>query len=413
MAITIVRVGAGELDMSLAAAETLKTSSKIVLHTRFCGCADWLTKNGLEFSSLDDVYENAYDFDEHAEIVRDRLLSYDIDVTYCVMELGDETVKYLLASDRKIAIVGAGKDDELIARSSEACLTVNAIDIENTNISSQYDTIVKEIDSRTLASDVKLKLMAHYPEESEIYVIQKTGVARCHLMDLDRLNQYDHTVSCLIKAEKNLMKLERYDFHNLMSLVRKLRDPVSGCPWDAEQTHDTLKRDTLEEAYELQDAIEKDDMNGMIEELGDVLFAAALHMQIGIEHGEFDELDVITGVVSKMISRHSHVFGKDQVDNIESLLNLWDKAKRKEKGLNDTKDEMLAVAMVLPALLRAQKVLKRAQKGGYQTMEAELGDLDYEAYGDMLLACAEWARRRGIDAEKALEDAVGRYIQRV
>ena len=187
---------------------------------------------------------------------------------------------------------------------------------------------------------------------------------------------------------------------------------MTGCPWDKEQTHETLKRDALEEAYELQDAIEKEDEFGLIEELGDVLFAVALQIQIGIEHGEFTETDVITGVVQKMISRHTHVFGKDNISNMDSLFALWDDNKKEEKGLNTASDEMEAVALALPALLRAGKVIKRAEKAdaAFVPTAESFGATDASTFGDSLLKQVAWARQNGIDAEKALEDAVNRYI---
>lgn len=412
MEITIVRVGLTQTDLTLEAAERLAHSKNIILHTRFCGCADWLTENGIPFESLDSIYEEAEDFDEHARLAAEAVLSSKAEsVCYCVMELNDESVKRLFDSDAKIRVIGAGRDAELIARAASAYLTVSASGLDDAKITSAHDTLVCEIDSRELASEVKIRLMEHYPDESEIYVLQPRGVARCRLTELDRLSHYDHSVSCLIHAETRLTRLERHDFYSLMKLAQRLRDPETGCPWDREQTHESLKRDALEEAYELEDAIEQGDDNAMIEEMGDVLFAIALQTQIGKEHGEFDEMDVITGIVQKMITRHSHVFGKDEVENIDGLMNLWDQAKREEKGLYDTKAEMNAVAKALPALLRAQKVLKRAAKAGFDTPCAVLSEeTDEKALGRSLLEIAEWSRRKGIDAEKALQDAVKRYI---
>ena len=143
-----------------------------------------------------------------------------------------------------------------------------------------------------------------------------------------------------------------------------------------------------------------------------MLFAVALQIQIGIEHGEFTETDVITGVVQKMISRHTHVFGKDSVSNMDGLFNLWDDNKKEEKGLTTTGDEMDAVASALPALLRASKVIKRAEKAdtAFVPSPESFGATDASSLGDSLLKQVAWARQNGIDAEKALEDAVNRYI---
>ena len=163
-----------------------------------------------------------------------------------------------------------------------------------------------------------------------------------------------------VKTFKELTKLERCDFEDLRRLTAFLRDPEKGCPWDAQQTHESFKRNVVEEAYELEDAIDSGNDAGIIEELGDLLFVAAMHIQIGEEHGDFDATDVLTGIVKKMIFRHKHVFGNEKAENIDQLLKIWNDAKKEEKSLLTVADEMRAVAKGFPALLRARKVLKRA-----------------------------------------------------
>jgi len=413
MEIYVIQAGLTEGELTLNAVEALKSAGHIVLHTERCGAGEWLRKNNIAFTSLDSVYEEAEDFDEHIDMALDRILSIDAEkIHYVVIDLADETVRAL--ADRGIALhfIGQKTRGGLTAFAKGAYLTVSATNAENAYFSSLNDTLITEIDSYELASDVKLLLMDKYPDETDVYFLRGESVAKIPLTDLDRMENYDHTVSCFVPAVRDLMQLERYDFAHLLMLCKRLRDPMTGCPWDREQTHETLKRDALEEAYELQDAIEREDDFGIIEELGDVLFAASLQIQIGIEHGEFTATDVITGVVQKMISRHTHVFGKDRVTNMDSLFSLWDDNKKEEKGLNTTGDEMDAVALALPALLRASKVIKRAEKAdaAFVPSPESYGATDASSLGDSLLKQVAWARQNGIDAEKALEDAVNRYI---
>lgn len=415
MEIYIVQTGLTEGELTLCAAEALKKAETIVLHTARCGAAHFLTKNNIPFSSLDFVYEEAEDFDEHIDLTVKYLLSLNADtVYYLVIDSDDETVRALAKRGIPLHFIGQKTRGGLTAFSNGAYLTVSATDANNAHFSSVNDTLITEIDSRALASDVKLLLMDKYPDETDVYFLKNDCVTKIQLTDLDRMDGYDHTVCCLVPAVRDLLKLERYDFSHLLTLCRRLRDPVDGCPWDKEQTHESLRRDALEEAYELQDAIEKGDEFGLIEELGDVLFAVALQIQIGIEHGEFTDTDVITGVVQKMISRHTHVFGKDSVSNMDSLFSLWDDNKKEEKGFETTGDEMEAVALALPALLRASKVIKRAEKADQRFVpkSESYGATDEVSLGESLLQQVAWARQNGIDAEKALENAVNRFIER-
>lgn len=415
MEITVIQTGLTEGELTLDAVEALKSAETVVLHTERCGAADWLKKNNLSYLSLDSVYEEAEDFDEHIDLALDAILSLNAEkVHYLVIDMDDETVHALFEKGVPLRFIGQKTRGGLTAFKKGAYLTVPATDAQNAYFSSTNDTLITEIDSWELASDVKLLLMDKYPDETDAYFLIGDALTKIPLTDLDRMERYDHTACCFVPAVRELLALERYDFSHLLTLAKRLRDPVDGCPWDKEQTHESLRRDALEEAYELQDAIEKNDEFGLIEELGDVLFAVALQIQIGMEHGEFTETDVITGVIQKMISRHSHVFGKDSVSNLDGLFSLWDNNKKEEKGFKTTSDEMEAVALALPALLRASKVIKRAEKADPSFVPApeNYGAEDEIALGDSLLKQVVWARNHGIDAEKALENAVNRFIDR-
>ena len=157
---------------------------------------------------------------------------------------------------------------------------------------------------------------------------------------------------------------EFYDINDLREIVRILRAP-GGCPWDAEQTHTSIRRNFLEEAYEAVEAIDEGSPEHLQEELGDVLLQVVLHARMEEEAGNFDLNGVADGICKKLIYRHPHVFGDVQVSGTGEVLSNWEELKRKEKGQATDTDALSAVARSLPALWRAEKVQKKAKKAGF------------------------------------------------
>ena len=157
---------------------------------------------------------------------------------------------------------------------------------------------------------------------------------------------------------------DSYDVNDLVEIVRILRSP-GGCPWDAEQTHESIRRDFLEETYEVAEAIDEGNTEHLKEELGDVLLQVALHTRMEEEQGNFNLNDVADGVCKKLIYRHPHVFGDVSVSGTGEVLTNWDALKRKEKHQATHTDALNSVARSLPALWRAEKVQKKAKKAGF------------------------------------------------
>jgi len=157
----------------------------------------------------------------------------------------------------------------------------------------------------------------------------------------------------------------RYGWEDLLRVMAILRAP-GGCPWDAEQTHTTIRRDLLEETWEVADALDRDDPVDMCEELGDLLLQVVFHAQIETEAGRFNIEDVIHGITEKMVYRHPHVFGGTmEADTSEEVLVNWEILKRQEKDQRSTADAIEAVPHTLPALWRAEKVQKKTAKAGF------------------------------------------------
>lgn len=224
---------------------------------------------------------------------------------------------------------------------------------------------------------------------------------------------------------------DKYDINDLLEVTRILRGE-NGCPWDREQDHKTIRMNVLEEAYEVMEAIDADDAAMLKEELGDLLFQAVFHCQIERERGRFEFDDICDDVTKKMIYRHPHVFGDVKVDNSDDVLKNWDQLKKKSKHQETVADTLDSVPMVLPALMRGQKVFKRASNAGVElscTEEAldlvksrldnlELSisnkneELTEDKFGELLLSCCNLSRFIKKDCEKALTFAVNKFIMR-
>lgn len=178
---------------------------------------------------------------------------------------------------------------------------------------------------------------------------------------------------------------KNYSFDELVDIVRILRAP-GGCPWDAEQTHESIRNDFIEETYEVADAIDRKNKTDLCEELGDVLLQVIFHSQIAREDNDFSIEDVINGIANKMVLRHPHVFGDVTVENTEEVLKNWDAIKKTEKNQTSCSDTLKSVPTSFPALMRASKVQKRAGKAGVIVPDAAASAEKIEALAKDLRA---------------------------
>jgi len=220
-----------------------------------------------------------------------------------------------------------------------------------------------------------------------------------------------------------------YDVYDLKKLMELLCGP-GGCPWDSEQTHESIRRNLLEEAYEAAEAIDSGDAGLLVEELGDVLMQVVFHADIAGRSGRFDLDDIADATCRKLIRRHPHVFGDQRAENGRESLVFWEDIKRREKQQDSTADEMRSVASSLPELWRAEKIQKKAAKAGFdwpdhtgalEAINAELRELEEaiasgggveEELGDILFSAVNLARFFDIDPEQALCLASEKFISR-
>ena len=220
---------------------------------------------------------------------------------------------------------------------------------------------------------------------------------------------------------------EHYDYNDLVAIMRILRAP-GGCVWDREQTHESIRRDFLEEVYEVCEAIDEGSPEHLCEELGDALLQVVFHADIAEEDGWFTQLDVCDGICRKLIYRHPHVFGDVTVSSSAEVLDNWDTLKRKEKAQNSNTDALRAVSRALPALWRAQKLQHKAAKLGVQQSPEEAAARVHDAadaldasedaaklgraLGDLLFAAAGLCDSVDLDPEELLGAASERFLDR-
>jgi len=224
---------------------------------------------------------------------------------------------------------------------------------------------------------------------------------------------------------------ESYNVQDLVEIMKLLRAP-EGCPWDAEQTHESIKKNLIEETYEVIEAINKDDKDLLCEELGDLLMQVVFHAQMESEAGVFDFDAVADGVCKKLIERHPHVFGDVSISGVDDVLTNWDAIKRKSKKQKTTTESMLSVPRELPALMRATKLQKKAADVGFDwpdvsgaldKLEEEIAELRLaisnndreniaEELGDILFSAVNVSRFIKTDAEEALTMASDKFLSR-
>ena len=227
----------------------------------------------------------------------------------------------------------------------------------------------------------------------------------------------------------NFVRKPQYGYEDLLEIIRLLRSE-DGCPWDKAQTHQSIRRGLLEEAYEAAEAIDNDDPVLLKEELGDVLMQVVFHADIESDAGRFTIDDVCDGVVKKLLFRHPHVFGSECEDSPESVPVSWDKLKRQEKGQKTVADSMDSVARSLPGLWRAEKLQSKAASAGFEwpdvqgaldKLEEEVAELRRaveeggdvpEELGDVLFAAVKVGRFCACDPEDAVNGTCEKFIRR-
>ncbi|MCD8201844.1 MAG: nucleoside triphosphate pyrophosphohydrolase [Clostridia bacterium] len=434
MNITLVGLGTEVGDMSCGAKNALDGAKKIIARSeRMCA---YEALRGYDVETLDAVFESSRNFDTLNRNLAQKVISESktCPVVYCVdgCVSDDEACRVILSKCKDVTVFeGVSKTQKfrtLAKIRSSVVTSCSAYDVETLRPSTAC--VVYDIDDPRAAELTKERLTELFGEEETCTFIKGGKTQDIKIYEIDR--QAPYGIDCAVAVdEKDFFKKQRYDYEDLVHIVKLLRAP-GGCPWDRAQTNDSIKKNTIEEAYELVDAINRDDDDAMLEEAGDVLLQAAFHAVMKEESGGFSNGDMITDLVKKLIFRHSHIFGTDKAGSEDEALGVWDKNKAEEKAFETYADSVKAVSISLPAVMRAQKIQKRAAKSGMdfsssvsaaERMTDEINEMIQaqvdedsvriaEEAGDVLFSAVNTCRLAGVDCEEVLAAACDKFTER-
>ncbi len=434
MSITLIGLGVKEGDLTLSAKRALDCADEIIARTD--SSQSFKSLSGYAVRTLDSVFLSSRNFDTLNKNLAREVISAgkSANVCYCVDgAVSEDEACRIILKKVKNAVVYEGVSrishvKNLAKLSVSGVTALSAYDVRS--LKSCRAALVYDIDDDYAAWEVKIVLSDLFGEETACSFVRGDEVKKIKIYEIDRQKNYG--LNCAVAVEEGeFLKKERYDFADLVHMVALLRAP-GGCPWDRAQTNKSIKGNVIEEAYELADAIERDDDDGILEETGDILLQAAFHSLLKEEQGVFNATDATTGNVKKLIFRHSHIFGGDKAASETEALGVWDKNKLKEKHMTTFGESVSAVPKNFPACMRAQKVGKRAAKSGMdflspvsaseklweevkemvEAMQAGDKAAVFGEAGDVLFAAVNTCRLAGVDCEEALRAATDKFVNR-
>lgn len=442
--ITVVGLGPGDPGLLTQEAWLVLTQAGgLYLRTRDHPVVAGLPPH-LRIRSFDDLYERSETFDAVYEAIVERVIaeaSGPSGVVYAVP--GDPMVGEATVSGLRSAARRSGLRFDIIHGVSfiEPCLRAMNVDaLDGLSIADALDlagrhhpsfdpdtpALVGQLYSRMVAADVKLTLLNQYPADHPIRLIHGAGtveeaVEEVPLRELDRSRRIGSLTALYIPPIA-----QPSGFSTFQEVVAHLRAP-EGCPWDREQTHQSLRTHLMEETYEALQAIDEDDVQALKEELGDLMLQVVLQTQIAVEADEFSMADVLAGIREKLIRRHPHVFGDLHVAGVAEVLHNWEALKAAERQVEGgTKGALDGVPAGLPALAQAAEIQSRVGRLGFDwpaidgVTDKVFEELDEMLHapdqrsltaeiGDVLFSVVNFARRKDVDPEAALRQANNRF----
>lgn len=454
MTITIIGLGPGSpSQLTVGAMEALRSGRPVLLRTAIHPTVDALRGMGVQFESCDDLYERAHSFDDVYRAIAERVLNYP-DVVFAVPGhplVGESSVKLIMARapERVEVVTGPSFLDTLFVTLGldpvDGLELLDALQLDRRLPSGDLPAVVMQLHSRAVASDAKLALMERYPDDHPVIVVRAAGVegqerrVSIPLHELDRFDWVDYLTTLYLPplkrsrvgdADPRRWAPAKWPLDPLVEVMARLR-AADGCPWDREQTFQTLRQYMLEEAYEAVEAAAQDDAEHLCEELGDVLLQVVFNAQIAREQGEFDIHDVISSITAKLVRRHPHIFGDVEVATAEDVTRNWEAIKQAEKAERGEKQAgslLEGVSKAQPALSQARDVQKRAAKVGFdwpdlngpvekvreelsEVLAAPTEEIGGEV-GDLLFAVVNLGRKLCVDPEAALAQTVAKFTRR-
>ncbi|WP_438435235.1 nucleoside triphosphate pyrophosphohydrolase [Gorillibacterium sp. sgz500922] len=454
--LTVIGLGSGdENQLTIGIWKKLQAADRLYLRTARHPVVAFLQEHGIAFESFDAVYDKHGDFsavyDEIAETLLAAAEAADGgELLYAVPghpSVAERTTVLLRrqAAERGLAFEVLGGEsflDQAFLRFGfdpvEGFQLVDAAELDAGRLDPRQHLIVTQVYDAFTASDAKLALMEVYPDDYPVTVGHALGVAgeerivTLPLYELDREQGYGN-LSLVYVPRSDEETLRTRSFGRLHEIVAILRSP-GGCPWDREQTHESLRKNLIEEAYEVLETIDEDDPDHMQEELGDLLLQVMLHAQIEEETGAFTVYDVIGTLNDKLIRRHPHVFGESAAKDADEALANWQEIKKQEReGLEKPPASVLdGIPRELPGLMKAYKLQKKAAAVGFdwtdirdvfakveeeleevrETIVAEEAGLTPGELGDLLFSVVNLARFLKIDPEEAMAATIRKFYAR-
>lgn len=446
MTLTIIGLGPGHIDdLTRRAWQIIEAAPVVYLRTAQHPCVPDLPAVCISF---DEVYESIPDFAAVYEEIVTRVLdkAREGDVVYAVPGdplVAESTVIKLLARAKAenipVEIVNGISFVEPALKllgidALDGLQLLDAISIANMHhppVNPDYPALLGQVYSRNLASNLKLTLMNQYPDDFEVTLIHSAGTPDAitetlPLYEIDRSEHIKHLTALYLPALGGMSSFEQFQ-----EVIAHLRAP-EGCPWDRKQTHLSLRKYLLEETHEVLEALDAEDPNALVEELGDLLLQIVLHAQIATDDGEFRMADVIRAVNAKMIHRHPHVWGDVTVADADNVVTNWEALKQQEQaaGSKPKRESKLdGVPKGLPALLQAHEYQDKAAKLGFdwwqidsvidkvreefdEVLSANDDAHRAEEMGDLLFVIVNWARWLKIEPEAALRQANAKFYRR-
>lgn len=414
-----------------------------------------MLKNSIQEKSNEEIFEVQY-FDDYFEKyesfedVYDNIIKKIVElsqkyakINYCTAGSpfhGDIVAKKLIeeygSQINIITVDGISFLDRCIKLSNameyKSVLILDSLEIDEFSFDVNSLNIITQVDNKDIASLLKLKLMEIYPDDIEVIKVNvlEENSKKIPLYLLDQEKKYGFsTYFCILPIDK--MKKAVYNIDNLSRTMKILRSP-DGCPWDRGQDHVSIRQNLIEEAYEVVDAIDNDDVDNLVEELGDVLLQVVFHSEIASEDGYFNLNDVVSNVCKKLYFRHPHVFSENKAKDSEDALRHWEESKQKEKNIKSYTENLKNVPKALSPLSRSYKIQKRASDVGFdwddingaiEKVKEELFEfLDEiksdnfnraeEEFGDLLFAMVNIARFMKINPDIALNRTINKFINR-
>lgn len=398
-----------EADMlPLRAAQVIQAADLVILQSGHVECAAQLWEWNENIITLDDLFLTAEDFDTLYTAGAQRIAEVsDGKTVFCVigdmgtngflMELAQREVDlcYVSGGNAVAAALTAAREMFPVGEYG----VFSARNLEDIAFDTSKALVITGVDNSYSAEGVKCALSEYYAEETEGLLYAGGKACGVRLYDLDKKIELG-TGGIFILPASPLYEKERYGLYDLVRIMKVLRGE-NGCPWDREQTHETLRQYILEEAYEVVDAIDAEDIYALYDELGDVFLQIVFHAEIAQQCGEFDIDDVATAVCKKMIHRHPHIFGDGKADTANEVITNWEAIKRKEKNNENFVDVLRDVPRSMGAMMRAYKLQKKAAAIGFDWNDAR------EALPKVDEELAEWKDELRAGTTDAMEGEAG------